>query len=337
LSPSDRVTAFERIRSEVSSLPGIEHTALAIGTPLGSFFSFGVRVPGRDSLPDLDGPWMYAVSSDYFATVGTTLIAGRLFSSQDGRGTEPVTIISETMARALWPSETALNRCLLIGAGDNVPCARIVGVVRDVRRASLQEKAVMQYYVPLGQERWQPWPYESLELLARPRAASVSMEQLRRSVARAASGAYVVRVASMQDRVDPLLRQWRLGAALFAAFGALAFIVALFGLYAVASYVVSERVPEFGIRLALGSSRTSLFRLVLVWVAKVTALGVAVGGALALAVGSRLEPLLFNQSGRDPSVIVGVAGLVALAMLGASAVPAARAMRVDPLTALRND
>jgi ABC-type antimicrobial peptide transport system permease subunit len=141
----------------------------------------------------------------------------------------------------------------------------------------------------------------------------------------------------MQDRVDPLLRQWRLGAALFVAFGALAFIVALFGLYAVASYVVSERVPEFGIRLALGSSRTSLFRLVLVWVAKVTALGVAVGGALALAVGSRLEPLLFNQSGRDPSVIVGVAGLVALAMLGASAVPAARAMRVDPLTALRND
>jgi hypothetical protein len=132
-------------------LKGVEAASLAIGVPLQTVFGLDVRVPGIPELPMLPGggPYVSAVGADYFRTVGTDLLRGRVFTDTDGAGTERVAIVNDSMARTLWPEGNVLGECLLV---EKNPCARIVGVVEDARRFGLREEPAMQLYVPRGQE-----------------------------------------------------------------------------------------------------------------------------------------------------------------------------------------
>lgn len=324
--------ALERL----SSLPEVAHAAAAVGMPFGNAYAISLRLPGRDSLPRLSGgfgdPDVSAVSADYFATAGTRLLRGRLFTTNDRAGSEPVAIVSATMARVLWPEADALQQCLLVGG--STTCTRVVGVVQDARRGRLREDPIMHYYLPLGQQAKLTGP----ELLVRPRGRTESaVPALRAELQRLEPSLLFVDAQSLQQRIEPQTRTWRVGAITFALFAALALVVAAVGTFSVVAYVVEQRRHEIGVRIALGARGAQVIRLVLRGALSATSLGMVIGGALAILLGGLAEPLLFETSAHDPVVLVGVAGLLLLVAGAASVIPALRARHVDPLRALREE
>lgn len=330
-----RAASWQQALERVRILPGVERAAVAVGSPFGNSFAPQLSVPGWDSIPRLPGggPYISAVTGDYFATVGTRVLRGRVFTATEGTGTEPVAIVNETMARILWPGREAIGQCLRIEE-DTAPCSQVVGIVEDARRYELKEDPVMQYYIPLGQERG----FGGSVLLVRPRGDVLPLVAQVQSVLE--TGDALVEHANtypMRQLIDPLLRPWRLGATIFGMGGVLALLVAALGLYSVMSYSVAQRSHEVGVRLALGATTRSIVGLIVRQSMTMAAAGLVAGVAITLWAGRYLERLLFNTSARDPMVILTTV-LVLLAAAGAaSLLPAMRARRVDPIQALRAD
>jgi predicted permease len=330
-----RRAVYQRAVERLRVTPRVEQAAIAVGTPFGNSFGVDLRVPGRDSIPELgDGPFISAVTTGYFEATGTRLLRGRTFSANDRAGSERVVIINETMAKTLWPNENPLGKCLGIFFRDTVPCASVVGVVVDVRRRAFRESPAMQYYVPYGQEIG----IGGSVLLVHPTGDLQDFAPIvRRVIQDIEPNILTVRMSSMQESIDPLVRPWRLGTTLFGIFGLLALVIAAVGLYSVIAYMVAQRTQEFGVRLALGATTRRIMSLVLSRGMAPSVGGLLAGVVIALVAGRFLEPLLFETSARDPFV-VGSAVLVLLAVaLLACLVPARRATRVDPVIALRTD
>lgn len=279
------------------------------------------------------GPYVRAVSDDYFVTAGTHLLLGRAFTRADVTGGERVAIVNETMARTLWPNHDPIGECLLM---DTMPCSRIVGVAEDSRRFGLREDPAMQYYIPLGEEG--ALGFGGRQMFVRPRGNVATLrDALRTELARLDPTVGFVSVGLLQDSLDPQIRPWRLGANMFAVFGALALLVAAIGLYSVIAYLVAQRAHELGVRIALGAERRNIVRLVVRHGVGLAAAGVAIGTLLSLNAGRWIEPLLFDTSPRSPAVFVFVAAVLLVVGLLASVVPAWRAARVNPVEALRAD
>ena len=326
---------FARALERAQRMPEVEHAAIAVGTPFISGFSVGLKVPGRDSIPTLPGgnPSVSAVTSDYFATVGGRLLRGRIFRPTEGANTERVVIVNQTMARALWPGEDAIGKCVIAG-DDETRCSQVVGIVADARRSGLREKPAMQYYMPLGQESG----FGGSLILVRPKGSVREfLDPVRRMLVDVAPDLLYARVETLQDNLDPQVRPWRLGATMFGIFGGLAMIVAAIGLYSVIAYAVTQRRHELGVRLALGARAGNIVGLVVRSGMATTVAGVAIGILAALLGGRFIESLLFDTSARDPLVFAVVAGVLIAVSLIATLVPAGRAARVDPATALRAD
>jgi predicted permease len=338
---ASREGSLERSLDRVRALPGVAHAAIAVGTPFRSRFTIFLRVPGWDSLPRLagGGPYIAAVSPDYFATLGTRLRQGRDFTAADRAGSERVAIVNETMARTLWAGRTPLGECLYVGATDttrSLICSRIVGVVEDVRRSALREEPAMQYFVPLGQE--EALGFGGRQLLVRPRGAPAPFTAtLRRELLATLPGALFVNVQPYTSFLDGFVRPWRLGAALFGAFGLLALVVAGLGIHSVMSYMVAQRAHELGVRRALGAGAAHLLRIVVGQGLAAVAAGCAIGLTIALVAGRFLEAVLFDTAASDRVVLATVTLAMLLAALVASVVPARRAARIDPATALRGE
>ncbi len=329
---SARDARVDRSMEAIRTLPGVEHAAVAVGTPFRTRFQTRLRAEGWDSLPTLPGggPNISAVSSDYFATLGVAILRGRGFTGADRAGSERVTVVNETMARTLWPSSPAIGRCLYVGQATE--CTRVVGVAEDARRYALREPPAMQYYVPLGQESGMGGRMLLVRTRGEPDALAPT---IRRTLLELEPSLRWVDIHAMQDFIDPLIRPWRLGATLFGLFGALALVVAAVGLYSVIAYGVAERTREVGVRLALGARAGDVVRLVVREGVLAGVVGLLVGLGLAVAAGSRLEPLLFETSPRSPAVLAVVAITLLAAAAVASLVPAWRATRIDPAVALR--
>jgi len=335
-TPEQSDEIYNQALARVRALPGMEHAAIAATTPFGASWGTGVRVPGRDSLPEASGPFYNAVGPGYFATLGTRIVDGREFTEADGPSSPRVVVINATMARLVWPGRRAVGECIRIEV-DSLPCAMVVGVVEDIRRQGIFEGDMYFVHVPLTQD---VLSLHARHLLARPRGEPRAMlEPVRRAVQNAAPGlpyAKVQRIGDMTDLVAQL-RPWRLAATLFAAFGVLALVLAAVGLYGVVSYSVAQRMREMGVRVALGAQRRHIAELVLRHGAGVTGFGVALGVIAALFGGRFAAPLLYETSARDP-VIFGVVVVTLFAVaLVASAVPAWRATRADPIDALRSE
>jgi predicted permease len=325
----------------VSHVPGVRSAALSGATiPLAGRDNFGpgeLTIPNVERIPQLPGggPYIQAVSSRYFETVGLRLLGGRDFGATDRAGSEPVAIVNRTMASTLWPGKDALGRCLRIGdAAKDPPCARVVGIVEDAHRDGLVEPPAMQYFVPLGQESG----FGGSRLLVRPRGpAPARIESLRRTLAALDPDLLWLQVDSLQESLDPELRPWRLGATLIGAFGLFTLAIAAVGLYSLVAHMVASRAHELGVRIALGAQRSDVLRLVLRQGLGLAALGLAMGVGISLAAGPRLAGLLFETSPRDPLVYGGVVGTLLAAATFACIVPARRALRVDPASALRDE
>ena len=327
--------AWRQALAKMQTQPDVEKAALALGSPFGNAFGVDLFVPGFDSLPKLGGggPYISAVTSDYFAAVGTRLLRGRSFLPTEGAGTERVTIVSETMARTLWPRQDALTKCMRVFA-DTMPCARVVGIVEDARRYNLREEPAMQYYIPLGQESGIGGTVLMIRPGMPPREFAPIASRTLYEI-----GAIVDRVTTwpIREKIDPLLRPWKLGATIFAMGGLLALVVAALGLYSVMSYSVAQRTHEMGVRIALGARSRSIISMIVRQGVVMAAIGVTVGIVLALLAGGRLQGLLFETSPRDVTIIGGAAMVLMTAAAAASFWPALRAGRVDPIRALKSD
>jgi hypothetical protein len=289
-------------------------------------------VPGIDSIPQLKGggPYMSAVSPEFFETVGTRIVRGRPFRSDDRAGSAPVAIVNETMAETLWPNENALGRCFHVGQSAN--CATIVGIAVDARRGQLREERAMMFYIPFGQEEG----IGGTSLVVRPRGEARQMiADARKMLFDMDPSITFVNITAMQDAVDAQTRPWRLGATMFTLMGALALVVAAIGLYSVIAYLVANRRHEIGVRIALGAQARDIVRLVVGNGLALALIGVAAGCALALAGGRLIQPLLFETSAKNPAVFGTVAVALLIVAVVATAVPALRARRVNPVDAMR--
>jgi predicted permease len=318
----------------VRALPGVESAAIAVGLPFGNRFTVELRVPAPDVVPRVKtgGPGVSAVSNGYFETVGTRILRGRAFTPEDRAGTEPVAIVSELMAKTVWPGADALGKCLLIGPGTPA-CARVVGVAANTYRSRLREDPVMHYYIPAGHEAGFGGG-SALIVRGADRSPQV-VSEIRRLLTRLDGTISYINAETIQDRIEPQVRPWLLGASVFLLSGLLALVVAAIGIYSVMSYLVADRRREIGVRMALGATTGDIGRLVLRGSLLMAATGIVIGEAAAGLLGRLAEPLLFATSPRDPLVFAGVGALLLAVAIAATFIPARRARTVNPVEALR--
>ena len=330
-------TFFARALERVRLVPGVDHATVAAGIPFRSSFGTSIDVPGRGDGVGLapGGIYLNAVADDFFATLGTAIRRGRSLSAEDMAGQESVAVVNETMAKLLWPGESALGKCFRIG-GPADPCTSVVGVSEDARRVALQgERPTMQFYVPLPHApEWVTGRALFVRTVADPDAIA---SLVRREVQALAPALPFVEARPLADLVNPKARPWRLGSVLFSLFGLVALTLAAVGTFGAATQVLAARTPELGVRAALGARPRSLRWQVMRSGFGVVTLGVAVGLALAPLGWHALEPLLFGVSPRDPKVIASaVLALLAAAFL-ASYWGAFKVRRIDPAAAMRNE
>jgi predicted permease len=337
--PDARMQMYNRARQELATLPGVVGVSLGIPTPFGTSYSTEVRLPGRDSVPRLRtaGPYYSGITADYFATMGISLVRGRAFTDADRAGSAPVMIVNTTMAKVYWPGEEAIGKCVMLGGDSVPPCAEVVGVVEDARRMQLREEPMLQYYVPVEQSTSFGMSSDRTLFIRVAGDPERMIEPIRRRLMSLDANQPWAAVRSMDTTLQPRFQPWRLGAMVLSVFGALALLVAAVGLFGVLAYSVATRTHEFGVRGALGADRGRIVGLVLREAMIITAIGLAIGAAGALALGRWAAPLLFETSPRDPVIILGVAAVMLVTAIGASVIPGLRAARVDPASALRSD
>src|SRR5688572_5437030 len=328
-----RISLRRSLLSAAQRIPAVEKAAYVSSIPFWSTSSTDLFVAGIDSVRRL-GRFTYQTgTAEMFDVLGTRIIRGRAFTDADREGTQPVMIVSDAMASVLWPERDAIGQCIRVET-ETAPCRTVVGIAEDIVQQpdQLSTSSRYHYYLPIEQFRASGGSYVVLRLRGDP---SSQMETVRKALQPVMPGQSYVTVTPLADVVDGTHASWELGATLFVAFGGLALIVAALGLYSVIGYSVAQRMHELGVRVALGAQTPDIVRLVVGQALRFAIVGVIIGLALSMIASRWVQPLLFQQSARDPAVY----GLVALVLLGAavlaSASPAFRAAKADPNTALR--
>ncbi|MFN8573167.1 MAG: ADOP family duplicated permease [Gemmatimonadaceae bacterium] len=330
LGDSAQAALVRQLEGAVREVPSVVRASRALSVPFWSSRSTALYVAGIDSVRRLGRFSMQAGTSEFFATLGTRVVRGRGITSSDDAHAPPVVVVSEAMAKRLWPSRDALGQCMRLDA-DTMPCFTVVGIAENIHSESFTDDPGYDYY--LSVEQYHP---EDAALLVRTRSSAAALaEPVRRRLQREMPGAAYVNVTPFRRIVDDQAQSWRVGATMFTAFGLLALALAAIGLYGVLAYDVAQRAHELGVRVALGARRSHMVRVVLRDGARFAVIGIAAGGLTAWAAGPWLAPLLFQVSATDPLVFGGVVLILLTVAVLASVIPAARAARVDPNTALR--
>lgn len=329
------IRAFhERLLERVRALPGVEAAGVINYLPLQSFGFNGGVTPEGQVYPKGQAPIaeFRFVTPGYFEALGIPLLRGRTLTGADAESDTPVVLANETLARTFWPGQDPIGRRILL---DTDPFT-VVGIVRDVRQSGLTQSVRNEMYFP-PQARWAGnMRTASLVVRAAPSAGNLGMA-IRRAVEAVDPQQPVYDLKRMDEVVAASVADRRLNLALVGGFAAVALVLAALGVYGVISYTVAQSTREIGIRMSLGAQRTDVFRLVAGQGALLASVGLGVGLAIALASTHLMASLLFTVGAHDP-VTFAVAPLVLLsAAILACALPAMRAMRVDPAVALRAD
>jgi predicted permease len=325
---------IENIAERLRRMGGVERVAVASMQPM-SGFSWLDWFTDKQFPKGKEPETFLAVSPQYFAATGLRVIRGSGFPDVPGAAMPRVMVINDAMAKAIWPGENAIGRCMRFGKED-APCYTITGIVETARRDQVIEDAKAQYYMPIDNMPPRGYVDPTLIVRASPDHIAQIEGEIRREIKQAwPSG--IPHVTRMADALERQYRPWRLGATLFTTFGLLALIIAGVGIFSTVSYGVSQRTHEFGVRVALGAQTSDVVRLVIGGGLRTVAVGVVIGIGLALAGGRLIESLLYGIKPSSPAVIA----IVAAILLGVSAIaafaPAWRAARVDPVNALRAD
>jgi putative ABC transport system permease protein len=324
----------DRVLEEVRRLPGVEAAALAGQVPLGgSYDAWGFHAEGSSGDPsEHPSVQRYSVTPDYFRTMQIPLVRGRLFSDADRTATMPVMLISEATAKRLWPGSDPIGQRVRIG-GNDPPWRTIVGIVGDVRHTALDAAARPQMYLPQAQ-----LTDSFLVLAVRARTPAESPVPAIRSIIHALDpGVPVYDAHLLSALVERSVASRRFVMGLLSGFAGLALLLAAMGLYGVAAYTVSERHREVAIRMVVGACRRDVIRLILASALRTVTAGLAVGLVAALGLARGLDVLLFGVEPTDPGTLAGAVGLLTAVALLAHWLPARRALRVDPATALRQE
>ena len=333
LDSAQKVTLRQRLLEEAAAIPGVEHAARQLTMPFWSMWNSDLHVAGIDSVRRLGQFYLNAVSPDYFAAMGTRILQGRGITEEDVEGAPGAMVVSQAMAKTLWPGKNAIGQCVKVGA-DTVPCTYVVGVAENIKQTSLSDEDAGLFYY-LSAKQFHPDMGGLFVRMHGPAAAS--RETIRRHLQDAMPGASYLTVTAMSDVLGEETQSWHMGATMFAVFGLLALVLAAIGLYSVIAYNVAQRTHELGVRSALGAQMHDLAGLVVREAVLLAAAGIVVGGAIALAAGRWLKPLLFEVSPHDPWIYVLVAAVLLAVAVVASFLPARRAAGVDPMQALRTE
>jgi predicted permease len=332
LDSAATVQLRQRLRERAANLPGVENASLQTSMPFWSTWSVGLFVEGIDTVSRLGQFNLNGVSPEHFATFGTRIVRGRNFTNADNATASRAMIVSENMAKVLWPQRDAIGQCVKVNA-DTMPCTYVVGIAENIRASSLNDDPGLFYYLPSAQ--FNP---QTGGLFVRTRGPAVErLDAIRRELQKEMPGASYVTVTPVTEILGSQRTSWKLGATMFVAFGLLALALAAIGMYSVIAYNVAQRNHEMGVRVALGAQGGDLARLVVGEGVKLGGIGITLGALAALGAGRWIQPLLFNQSPRDPSIFAGVTFVLLAVALAASWLPARRAARVDPSVALRSE
>jgi predicted permease len=332
-SEADVLQFQDRLERKLLEIPGASAAAVASSVPMsfagGDFVQLEGQVVAKpDELPPMA---QVAVSTRYFETLDIPLQRGRLFDSRDGAESEHVIVVSHGMAEKLWPGIDPVGKRVKLGRTDTgQPWLTVVGVVGDVIQASgrIHRPA---YYLPLSQS---PTRFMSF-LLRTPGDVAAFAAPARAAVESIDRDLPVYWMRGVDAWVDIATFDHRLSASLFGMFGAFAVLLASAGIYAVLAYAVSRRTREIGVMRALGARDRGVLRAVFGQSARQLALGLAVGVVMALGFGQLIGRTLEGVSGYDPLTFVSVGVLLSLVALSAALIPTRRALRIEPMTALR--
>jgi predicted permease len=322
---------FEQLQQNIARLPGIRGASLAeVSLLSGDNEDTSIQIEGYQAKEDEDMVVAQnKIGPGYFATLGIPLLAGRDFTNADGPKAPQTVIVNERLAKHYFGDENPIGRRIHFRRDKD--SIEIVGVVRDGKIVDLREKPLRCIYLPYAQTQLGYMTFYA-RTTQEPSAAA---QMLREEVRRQDPNLPIFNVRTMERQIDESLFMDRLVATLSASFGALATLLAAVGLYGVMAYMVVRRTREIGIRMALGAGRREVLRLVMKEVVMLSAAGIGIAVLASLAMGRLIQSQLLNVSARDPWVMGAATLALAAVALFAGFLPALRATRVDPLTALR--
>jgi predicted permease len=321
---------YQQIEERVSALPAVRAASFSSFTFHEGSWNTTVTVPGGEAHPEVDVKHN-VIGNGYFATMQIPLLGGRNFGPQDTATSQKVAVISERMARTMFPAGNPIGHHYLIGNPTKSNDREVVGIVKDVKFGELQEDPETLDYVPYTQRTDYLSDFE-VRYTGDFDAVSSAVQKTIHEVSRTLP---ITRVTTLDEQVARSITDQRLVAQLSAFFGLLAVFLSCIGIYGLMSYVVARRTNEIGIRMALGAERSSVRWLVMREVLFLVAIGVVAGVPVALAGNRLVSHMLFGVLGTDPvSMVVAVGAMIAVAMM-AGYLPARRASRIEPMVALR--
>jgi len=329
---------FTELEARLKRLPGVTSVAVSDSLPpsgpMRSTIFAAIEVPGRPLLNQGTGGMVgwRAVTPDYFFDLGIPIIQGRGFQEQDRLPTENTIIISERLARELFPNANPLGQQLRLFRTQG-PWRKVVGIAADVKNNGLARDADPEFYLP-----WKNDPVESLStahLLVRTRINANAVASWMRAETNGLDSTLPVKIEAMSQRVSKLAARPRFNAILLSFFAGMGVLLAAIGMYGVVGFIIAQQTREIGVRMALGAMPSGILKMILSSVARWTISGAALGLLGAWASSRLLESLLFQVRAHDP-ILLGLALFLLLAVaFFAALIPARRAMRVDPMVALR--
>ena len=343
---------FQELLPRIEQLPGVKAAGAVSSLPLAgeNWLKFFVPLdrPVPTSMDKVATAQYRAITGHYFEAMGIRLLKGRLLNEHDQANSALSVVVNESLARRFWPDGDPLGKTVLltppqslippdeIPAGFRVHSFTVVGVVADAHYGSLDQAPQPLVYASVLQNDYTSSPFITVHTEGDPMPL---VNSIRSELAQFDSSLPMSNIALMDEVMSQSVAQPRLEAILLAMFGALAMLLAAVGIYGVMSYTVTQRTSEFGIRMALGASRSTVLKMVVAGGLRLTAFGLAAGlatgMALAFTVKRVLAKVLFGVSTTDPATFVLVAGLLMLVALLACYIPARRATKVDPMIALR--
>jgi len=332
-----RARFWDEFEGRMRAVPGVADVALTTDLPIGGLPIFhNLAFEGRAVAPGTEPEVYYrGVNASYFQAMGIPLLKGRRFSTADRVGAPLVAIVNNAFAKEYFPGEEVLGRRIRWASGDG-SWITIVGVVADVRGLSLDQDEVPAVHIPHSQEvnPWRRWMDVAIRVNGNTADVAAS---LRRELLALDATVPIVKVRRMDEVVAASLADRRFNLLLLGGFAVAALLLAAAGTYGVMAYLVTQRTREIGVRLAIGARPADVFRLVVGRGLLLAAMGVLIGLSVSALLTQVLQAMLFNVRPGDP-ITFGLAAFVLMVSAGAaSAVPARRAARMDPLDALRSE
>jgi putative ABC transport system permease protein len=328
------VAFYDQLTGRVAAMPGVEAVGAVSTLPLsggGDIITF--LVEGRPaSQPGQDVDAEYRITTPgYFATMGVPLVRGEGFTDRHNANAPAVMLINETFARRYFPGEDPIGKRLNIGNPESSPWRTIIGIVRDVRHEGLDTEPYPQMYAPLAQTA-----RRAMTLTARTSSDPMSLvPAIRNELSALDKDQPLYNVRTMEQVLAASIARQRFQMMLIAVFACVGLVLASVGIYGVISYSVTQRTHEIGIRMALGARERDVLKMIVGQGMILTLIGVGAGLLVALALTRVMASLLYNVSATDPLTFIGVSLLLTVIALLACFIPARRAMKVDPMVALR--